>query len=70
MTKTTLAVRTDAPIGVISPRLYGHFAEHLGRCCYGGLWCGLDDSSLPQQNGFRLDVVEALRGLPLSLIHI
>jgi alpha-N-arabinofuranosidase len=26
-------------IGVpISPRIYGQFIEHLGRCIYGGLW--------------------------------
>src|SRR6266545_5896663 len=34
MSNTTLTIRADAPIGTISPRLYGHFAEHLGRCCF------------------------------------
>lgn len=34
----------DQPIGTISPRLYGFFAEHLGRCCYGGLWSGASGS--------------------------
>lgn len=29
------AGRTGAPI---SPRIYGQFIEHLGRCIYGGLW--------------------------------
>ncbi|MGC8793006.1 MAG: alpha-L-arabinofuranosidase, partial [Bryobacteraceae bacterium] len=28
------------PIGVIRPELHGHFAEHLGKCIYGGLWVG------------------------------
>jgi alpha-N-arabinofuranosidase len=50
----------DQPIGVVSPRLYGHFAEHLGRCCYDGLWAG---------DGFRADVVEALRELGTPLIR-
>ena len=40
MNETTLVVRGDSPIGTISPRLYGQFAEHLGRCCYDGLWFG------------------------------
>ena len=34
MPDTILMIRTDEPIGTISPRLYGHFAEHIGRCCY------------------------------------
>ncbi|HET6314835.1 MAG TPA: alpha-L-arabinofuranosidase C-terminal domain-containing protein [Chloroflexota bacterium] len=60
MSQTTLVVRPDEPIGTISPRLYGHFAEHLGRCCYGGLWSG---------DRFRADVVAALRELPVPLLR-
>jgi len=58
----------DQPIGTISPRLYGHFAEHLGRCCYGGLWAdgGEDGRS---KAGFRADAVEALRELGAPLIR-
>jgi alpha-N-arabinofuranosidase len=69
MPDTTLQVRTDRPIGRISPRLYGHFAEHLGRCCYEGLCIDLDRNDIPQQNGFRTDVLEALRGLPVPLLR-
>lgn len=69
MSTTTLSVRGDAPIGTISPRLYGHFAEHLGRCCYGGLWCGTDSRDLPQEGGFRRDVVAALAKLPVPLLR-
>jgi alpha-N-arabinofuranosidase len=58
--QTTLAVRPDEPIGTISPRLYGQFAEHLGRCCYDGLWDGC---------AFRSDVVAALRELPVPLLR-
>lgn len=46
--------------GTISRHLYGHFAEHLGRCIYDGLWVGLD-SDVPNQNGVRTDVIEALK---------
>jgi alpha-N-arabinofuranosidase len=56
------------PIGLISPRLYGTFAEHLGRCCYGGLWVG-PTSAIPNVDGFRADVVGALRDLPTPLIR-
>ena len=47
MALATLSVRHDEPIGTISPRLYGHFAEHLGRCCYDGLWVGTDQTRSP-----------------------
>jgi alpha-N-arabinofuranosidase len=46
----------------ISRHLYGHFAEHLGRCIYGGFYVG-EDSGLPNEGGIRLDVVEALKAL-------
>jgi alpha-N-arabinofuranosidase len=69
MTQTTVAVRADEPIGTISPRLYGHFAEHLARCCYDGLWVGLDERDIPHSGGFRKDVVEVLRQLPVPLLR-
>ncbi|MCT2534810.1 alpha-N-arabinofuranosidase [Aquibacillus koreensis] len=47
---------------VISRHIYGHFAEHLGRCIYEGIWVG-EDSSIPNTRGIRNDVVEALRKL-------
>ncbi|WIN00519.1 alpha-L-arabinofuranosidase C-terminal domain-containing protein [Actinoplanes oblitus] len=46
----------------ISRHLYGHFAEHLGRCVYGGFYVG-EDSALAHEGGIRLDVVQALRDL-------
>jgi len=52
----------DVPGPAISRHLYGHFAEHLGRCIYGGFYVG-EDSDLPHEGGIRLDVVEALRAL-------
>jgi len=56
------AVDLDATGPQISRHLYGHFAEHLGRCIYGGFWVG-EDSPIPNERGIRLDVVEALRRL-------
>lgn len=44
----------------ISKHLYGHFAEHLGRCIYDGLWVG-EGSSIPNTRGVRNDIVGALR---------
>ena len=69
MIDTRLAIRVEAPIGTISPRLYGHFAEHLGRCCYDGLWVGPQERTIPQQDGFRTDVLQALRALPVPMLR-
>jgi alpha-N-arabinofuranosidase len=45
---------------VISKDLYGHFSEHLGTCIYGGIWVGRE-SSIPNTDGIRNDVIAALR---------
>ncbi|MDH6311363.1 alpha-N-arabinofuranosidase [Parabacteroides sp. PFB2-10] len=47
---------------VISKHIYGQFAEHLGNCIYGGLWVG-EDSPIPNTNGYRNDVLQALKEL-------
>ncbi len=63
MTAVTRAIiNLDVKGPVISRHIYGHFAEHLGRCIYGGFYVG-EDSEIPNDQGIRLDVVEALRGL-------
>ena len=49
---------------VISKHIYGHFAEHLGRCIYGGFWVG-ENSPIPNTRGIRNDVVQALRDLKI-----
>ena len=68
MIETTLTVREESPIGTISPRLYGHFAEHLGRCAYDGLWVGTN-SAERHYGGFRADVVDALKNTPVPLLR-
>ena len=53
---------------VISRNIYGHFSEHLGRCIYGGLFVG-EDSPIPNKNGMRTDVVEALRHIHVPVLR-
>ena len=55
-------VSADAGTVQISRHIYGHFAEHLGRCIYGGLWVG-EDSDIGNTRGIRNDVVNALKQL-------
>jgi alpha-N-arabinofuranosidase len=61
---TVIRVYPDAGEHRISRHIYGHFAEHLGSCIYNGLWVGLD-SDIPNTQGYRTDVLEALRALQI-----
>jgi alpha-N-arabinofuranosidase len=57
---TEITINPGDVIDTINPNIYGHFAEHLGRCIYDGLWVG-EDSPIPNTDGYRDDVVAALR---------
>ena len=53
---------------VIAPEIYGQFAEHLGRCIYGGIWVG-EDSDIPNTKGYRNDVIEAFKELQIPVLR-
>jgi alpha-N-arabinofuranosidase len=59
-----LVVNADQGEFQISKHIYGHFSEHLGHCIYGGLWVG-EDSPIPNTNGVRNDVIEALKNIKI-----
>lgn len=48
----------------ISKHIYGHFAEHLGRCIYGGFYVG-EESEIPNLNGVRTDIISALKEMKI-----
>ncbi|MCY7420140.1 MAG: alpha-N-arabinofuranosidase [Chitinophagaceae bacterium] len=50
---------------LINRNIYGHFAEHLGRCIYGGFYVGEGNKKIPNKNGIRTDVVEAMKKLKI-----
>ncbi len=52
----------------IEPEVYGHFSEHLGRGIYEGIFVG-EDSDIPNVNGMRTDVVEALKELKVPVLR-
>lgn len=52
----------------INPELQGQFSEHLGRGIYEGLYVK-EDSGIPNENGMRKDVVEALREIRVPLLR-
>lgn len=47
---------------IISKHIYGHFAEHLGRCIYDGFYVG-EKSEIPNTDGLRNDIITALKEL-------
>ncbi len=61
-TVNQLIVVTNHPGAIISKDIYGHFSEHLGACIYGGIWVG-KDSKIPNTDGIRNDVMNALQGI-------
>lgn len=52
----------------INKNIYGQFAEHLGNCIYGGTWVG-EKSKIPNTNGIRNDVVEALKRIKVPVVR-
>jgi alpha-N-arabinofuranosidase len=57
----------DRVIGEVHPHVFGNFAEHLGRCIYGGIFA--EGSALSDEDGFRRDVMDATRGLGVSILR-
>jgi alpha-L-arabinofuranosidase len=53
--------------GTIDRNLFGGFAEHLGRCIYGGIY--EPGSPLADENGLRKDVLASLRRLRMPVIR-
>jgi alpha-L-arabinofuranosidase len=60
----TITINADRNKGTLSKHIYGHFAEHLGRCIYDGIWVG-EDSNIPNVRGIRTDIVEALKRIKI-----
>ena len=67
-TMAILTINADQPQHTINHNLYGQFAEHLGRCIYEGLYVG-ENSQIPNRNGMRTDVVEALKQMKIPVLR-
>ncbi len=53
----------------INKNIYGHFAEHLGRCIYDGFYVGDKNKTIPHKNGLRLDIIEAMKKLKTPVLR-
>ena len=64
----TVTLRSDEAKQIIPREIYGQFAEHLGTCIYGGLWVG-KGSQIPNTDGYRTDVLNALKDLKVPVLR-
>lgn len=67
--QNTIVLNADKAKDTISKNIYGHFAEHLGHCIYGGFYVGDNNKKIPNKNGIRLDVVDALKKLKIPVLR-
>lgn len=61
-------INPNQKISKISKDIYGHFSEHLGRCIYDGMYVG-ESSDIPNVNGMRCDVVNALKEMGIPVLR-
>ena len=61
-------INADVKKSKINKEIYGHFSEHLGRCIYEGIYVG-ENSDIPNVNGMRCDVVEALKEIQIPVLR-
>ena len=65
---TTIQINKKNKKSKINKNIYGHFAEHLGRCIYNGFFVG-ENSDIPNVNGMRTDVVNALKHIKIPVLR-
>jgi alpha-N-arabinofuranosidase len=67
METTDITLHSDFQIAPVDRRLFGGFLEHWGRAIYQGVY--QPDSIHADEDGFRKDVLEALRRMRLSVMR-
>lgn len=63
-----VAINANEGKQIIHKEIYGQFAEHLGTCIYGGLWVR-PESQVPNTQGYRNDVLQALKELQIPVLR-
>ena len=69
LAQNTIKLNADKGKDIIDKNIYGHFAEHLGHCIYGGFYIGDTNKTIPHKDGVRLDVVDALKKLKVPVLR-
>ncbi|MGC4032913.1 MAG: hypothetical protein QM754_14490 [Tepidisphaeraceae bacterium] len=60
---------THHHVGAVDRRIFGGFAEHLGRCIYEGIYDPGNAHGLIDEDGFRTDVIAALKPLGMPVMR-
>src|SRR5258707_15893034 len=63
--KSSIIIHPEKAQHIINKHIYGHFAEHLGHCIYGGFYVGETNTKIPNTKGVRNDVIDALKKLKI-----
>jgi hypothetical protein len=56
-------------VAPVDPRIYSGFTEHMGRCIYSGLYDPGNEHGLADANGYRTDVLQALKDLNVPIVR-
>ena len=65
--QNSMSVRTGAERVEYNPMVFGAFLEHFDNQVYGGVFC--PGSPLADEDGFRKDVMEALRKIRVPIVR-
>ena len=65
----TVVIHGASAKETISRNIYGHFAEHLGHCIYGGFYVGDTNTTIANTNGVRNDIIAALKKLKIPILR-
>lgn len=68
MQKARITINREFKKGFVDDRIYGSFVEHMGRVVYSGIY--EPDHPLADEDGFRKDVLEAVRNAGITTIGI
>jgi len=66
--QNSILLNLDSAKIKINKEVYGHFAEHLGNCIYGGIFVK-ESSKIPNTKGYRNDVVKALKEMSIPMLR-
>lgn len=69
LAQNIITLQADKGKETINRNIYGHFAEHLGHCIYGGFYVGENNKTIPHKDGVRLDVIAALKKLKVPVLR-
>jgi len=56
------------PGALVSPNLFGQFAEHIGGVIYDGIWVG-EDSKISNRFGIRSELIDSLSKIKVPVIR-